>query len=180
MVRNPPCLAGSDGRTQRGDAEVQGPETGSLALGRSVPQRHPVCNGIRTGERSYRIARHIETGLSWVSQPEWQDGIVVALPQVDKSANYLFREIVSSKAQPLTLYLGSDDGIRVWLNGQLVMEHEINRSCHRNQEVVAVNLKKGTNRLLLKVSNGNGPTAFYFSVDDLDPLSSMEESPAGL
>ena len=111
-----------------------------------------------------------QPGLAWTSQPDWQDGIVIPLPRVDKSANYLLREIVSTKAQPLTLYLGSDDGIRMWLNGQLVMEHEINRSCRRDQEVVAVNLKKGTNRLLLKVCNGNGPTAFYFSVDDLDPL----------
>ena len=122
-------------------------------------------------EKDPTASKTFEKELSWVSQLEWQDGIVVVLPQVDKSANYLFRELVSVKAQPLTLYLGSDDGIRVWLNGQLVMEHEINRSCHRNQEVVAVNLKKGINRLLLKVSNGNGPTAFYFSVDDLDPLS---------
>lgn len=121
-------------------------------------------------EKELSTSATYQPGIAWVSQPEWQDGIVIPLPRVDKSANYLFREIVSSKAQPLTLYLGSDDGIRVWLNGQPVMEHEINRSCHRDQEVIAVNLKKGTNRLLLKISNGNGPTAFYFSIDDLDPL----------
>ncbi|MCC6396740.1 MAG: putative Ig domain-containing protein, partial [Bacteroidetes bacterium] len=111
-----------------------------------------------------------EKDLSWVTMNEWPDGTVVPLPRVAKSANYLTREIIAKTARPLTLYLGSDDGIRVWLNDRLVLEHDINRACSRNQEVVTVDLHKGANRLLMKVTNGSGPSAFYFSLVDLDPL----------
>ena len=116
-------------------------------------------------------SRTYEKDLSWVTMNEWPDGTVVPLPRVANSANYLAREIIAQTARPLTLYLGSDDGIRVWLNDRLVLEHDINRACSRNQEVVTVNLHKGTNRLLMKVNNGSGPSAFYFSLVDLDPLT---------
>jgi alpha-galactosidase len=116
-------------------------------------------------------SRTYEKDLSWITMNEWTDGTVVPLPTVAKSANYLAREIIAQTPRPLTLYLGSDDGIRVWLNDRLVLEHDINRACSRNQEVVTVNLHKGANRLLMKVNNGSGPSAFYFSLVDLDPLT---------
>ena len=107
--------------------------------------------------------------LRWVEHPEWMDDVLIDLPAVPKSANYLCRSLITEEERPVTLFLGSDDGIKVWLNGDLVLEHRVDRGCQRNQEVLAVRLRKRENTLLLKVNNGGGPSAFYFSLLDLDP-----------
>jgi hypothetical protein len=54
------------------------------------------------------------------------------------------------------LRLGSDDGVKVWLNGSAVWEHEVQRGFSADQDRVPVLLGAGWNRLLLKISNGVG------------------------
>ncbi len=115
-------------------------------------------------DREYRPDR-----LRWVRKDGWVDGEVIPLPAVDRSAEYMARQVVASHETPITLFFGSDDGIRVWLNGRPVLEHEVDRGCEPNQEKVAVTLREGTNSLLLKVNNGGGPTAFYYSLCEVDP-----------
>ena len=107
--------------------------------------------------------------LRWAKKDGWVDGYVIPLSTVDRSANYMTRDLAASRDTVITLYLGSDDGIRVWVNGQTVLEHEVDRGCQPNQESISVTLREGTNQLLLKVNNGAGPTAFYFSLFNLDP-----------
>jgi CubicO group peptidase (beta-lactamase class C family) len=58
------------------------------------------------------------------------------------------------------LGVGSDDGVRVWLNGALVHEHWIGRALSLDDDVVKVTLKAGPNRLLLKVQNMTGGWGF--------------------
>ncbi len=53
-----------------------------------------------------------DKSLQWKHQPEWKDGQVHSdLPNVAAS-NFLYRKITASAAQPITVSLGSDDGIR--------------------------------------------------------------------
>jgi alpha-galactosidase len=108
-------------------------------------------------------------GKGWMRQDGWLDGEVIALPTLDLSANYLARELQARSATEVRAYLGSDDGIKIWLNGALLFEHDVHRGCARNQEVVPLPLRPGRNLLLMKITNGGGPTAFYFSLTDLDP-----------
>jgi alpha-galactosidase len=107
--------------------------------------------------------------LRWIKKEEWSDGRVIALPTVDRSANYMTRDLTAAEDTAISLFLGSDDGIQVWINGQRVLGHEVDRGCQPNQETVAVALQKGMNQLLMKVNNGGGPTAFFFSLFGLDP-----------
>jgi hypothetical protein len=52
---------------------------------------------------------------------------------------------------------GSDDGIKVWLNGVVVHANNVERSSAPRQDLVKVALKQGWNDLLLKVTNaGDG------------------------
>ena len=68
---------------------------------------------------------------------------------------YLKVQIVSPKAQESLLELGSDDGVKAWLNGTQVCAHNILRACEPGQEKVKVSLKEGANVLLLKITQGN-------------------------
>jgi len=54
------------------------------------------------------------------------------------------------------LALGSDDGVRVWLNGRVVHDHLLGRGVAKDDDLVPVTFRKGDNRLLMKVENGGG------------------------
>ncbi len=62
------------------------------------------------------------------------------------------------------LSCGSDDGIRVWLNGVVVHSLEIGRGHREGTDSVPVRLRKGCNQLLVKVDNYTGAWGFSLSV----------------
>jgi alpha-galactosidase len=107
--------------------------------------------------------------LQWTPRPEWKDGMLIPLDPIDQSAIYLRRTMESAQDTSVTVYLGSDDGIRVWLDGALVHENNTSRGCAPDQELVHLWLRKGTNLLLVKVSNGTGNMGFYFSLTPTEP-----------
>jgi alpha-galactosidase len=106
----------------------------------------------------------------WKEQKTWIDGSVVFFEPIRRSANYVRRTIAAKHDTLATVYLGSDDGVKVWVNDSLVFEHSIDRGAARNQEHVALPFRRGNNTLLLKISNGGGPTGFVFSFLPDDPV----------
>jgi hypothetical protein len=56
--------------------------------------------------------------------------------------------------------VGSDDGVRVWLNGALVHENWIGRALTEDEDLFPVTLEPGKNVLLLKVQDMQGDWAF--------------------
>jgi hypothetical protein len=58
------------------------------------------------------------------------------------------------------LGIGSDDGVKVWLNGELVHENWLHRGVVSDNDRVPVNFKKGKNQLVLKIQNALGPWGF--------------------
>jgi len=69
---------------------------------------------------------------------------------------YLRTTIVSPKAQPARLEIGSDDGVKVWLNGKVVHANNVDRGYVAGQDKVTIELKEGPNVLLVKVTQGGG------------------------
>lgn len=69
---------------------------------------------------------------------------------------YLKTQIASAKEQDALLEIGSDDGIKVWLNGQVVHANNAVRPCTPDQDKAEVKLKQGPNTLLIKVTQGGG------------------------
>jgi len=58
------------------------------------------------------------------------------------------------------LSLGSDDAVAVWLNGKPIFEHKVLRGYEKNQDLVPIQLKKGRNVLLAKITQAGGGWAF--------------------
>jgi hypothetical protein len=108
--------------------------------------------------------------LKWTAQPTWKDSTIHNTLTGANSANYLFRVIESPEDQSIALSLGSDDAIKVWMNGQEVLAKNIARGAAAGQETLQVPVKKGRNELLMKIVNGGGPSGFYFAVTPLRPL----------
>jgi len=68
---------------------------------------------------------------------------------------YLRTWIYSEQRQQAHLEIGSDDGIKVWLNGQLVHANNVARSLTPGSDKVNVTLQTGWNTLLVKLTQNN-------------------------
>ncbi|MFQ6041535.1 MAG: serine hydrolase [Candidatus Poribacteria bacterium] len=66
---------------------------------------------------------------------------------------YAWAEIEAPEPTKVLLGIGSDDGVKVWMNGELVHENWIGRPVNKDDDLVGVTLQKGKNQLLLKVQN---------------------------
>jgi putative heme-binding domain-containing protein len=81
------------------------------------------------------------------------------------SVSYMHRVIESPADQEVTILLGTDDGCRLFVNGEKVFGHERHEAAAPARDAVKVKLKKGVNAVLLKVNNGNIPHGFYFTIE---------------
>jgi hypothetical protein len=77
-------------------------------------------------------------------------------------AAYAWAQIDMPEEKSGVLGIGSDDHVKVWLNGTLVHEHwqAGGRSVVADNDRVPVTFKKGRNQLVLKIQNGGGPWGF--------------------
>ena len=78
----------------------------------------------------------------------------------DFAAAYLWAEIDMAAETKGLLGVGSDDAVKLWLNGHLVHENWASRGLVKDQDVVPVTFSKGRNRLLAKVQNGTSSWGF--------------------
>ncbi|MBL7153119.1 MAG: HEAT repeat domain-containing protein [Phycisphaerae bacterium] len=78
----------------------------------------------------------------------------------DHVSAYMKTSVVSPADQDVRLELGSDDSVKVWLNGKLIHANNTNRGLSPRQDLVKARLKKGVNDLMLKVIDNSGGWAF--------------------
>ena len=95
---------------------------------------------------------------------------------------YTLTYIESASARSELLRLGSDDGIKVWLNDKMVWRNNYFGSAQPNRDVVKINLKKGKNKLLIKVNNVIGPWVLYANLSGkkLEPWQVIHPFPGSL
>ncbi len=72
---------------------------------------------------------------------------------------YLRTRVWSPQEQKAQLELGSDDGVKVWLDGRLVHANNATRPAEPGQDKAEVTLKEGWNLLLVKLTQGGGEWA---------------------
>ncbi len=79
---------------------------------------------------------------------------------------YLRTRIYSPTARKAVLELGSDDGVKVWLNRSLIHQNNDERDVSPGDDKVDMVLKQGWNHLLVKVTQGIGGWGFIACVTD--------------
>jgi len=79
---------------------------------------------------------------------------------------YAYTEIISPDDRDLTLTLGSNDGAKIWLNGEIIYNEHVGRSAIADQVFLKVHLKKGSNTLLTKVENLGANWGLYMRIVD--------------
>ena len=94
---------------------------------------------------------------------------------------YLKTIIQCEEGALVGLEMGSDDGIKAWINGELVHANNAIRGYKRDSDKVQVTLNKGANELMLKVTqahSGWGASARIRELDESgyakDPVEKVE------
>jgi hypothetical protein len=72
------------------------------------------------------------------------------------------------------LATGSDDGLKLWHNRQLVLDRAVHREAVPGDDRTLVSLGAGWNEVLVKVDNRQGTWAFFLEVRDPDSGRSLE------
>ncbi len=102
-------------------------------------------------------------GKKWEPR-EYEDGKVHTPAIPGNSAAYFYRTVTAAKAQEVMVSLGSDDAIKVFLNGNQVFANNVSRGPAPDQDKAKLALTEGDNHLLLKIVNAGGPAGFYFKL----------------
>ena len=106
---------------------------------------------VRIGENDYDWSYlYSEYGVVDLTQV-YDDWFVVA---------YAWAQINMAEETHGVLGIGSDDSIKVWLNGKLVHKNLVTRGVIADNDHVPVTFKKGKNQLVLKILNTGGPWGF--------------------
>ena len=81
-------------------------------------------------------------------------------PAVSDACAYLYRSVRCSEDVDLVTTMGSDDSMRLWLNGALLHKFDEGRAVNIKQDEVVLPLKAGVNHLLVKVIQDGGAWGF--------------------
>ena len=110
--------------------------------GTSESSIHPAC----------WLARSSVTGPACCSARHC--GLTPVLePKVSVSA-YAVAWVRSPVARSAVLSVGSDDAVRAWWNGDLVISNDVRRGAAPGHDSKAVEVREGWNRVLLKIVQG--------------------------
>lgn len=83
-------------------------------------------------------------------------------------AGYAFRVIKSDRPRKVRILTGSDDSLRMWLNGKLVKEVLALRSPRPDEDITEIELSPGDNYLVVEVSNWEGGWGLFLRLEDED------------
>ncbi|UCG46245.1 MAG: HEAT repeat domain-containing protein [Phycisphaerales bacterium] len=112
--------------------------------------------------------------LNWRLMPAGRD---LARPWVldvssifggEQRVAYLRTWVNSETQQQVRLEIGSDDGVKVWLNGALVHANTVTRSFEPGSDRVDLSLQKGWNYLLVKLARNGESWLFCARLRTLD------------
>lgn len=98
----------------------------------------------------------------------------------DNKVAYLRTILTSEQEQQAVLELGSDDGVKVWVNGKFAHANNASRPCSPGEDKASVTLRQGENVLLLKITQSGGGWAAVARLRDAagKPLSNVIIGPS--
>ena len=93
----------------------------------------------------------------------------------DNTTHYFLVNAQTAAAQQAILEIGSDDGVKAWLNGEVIHTNDVKRAITQGEDKVKVQLQPGRNLLVFKVVNGNGGSGFSLAVRSPEPVELKTE-----
>ncbi len=107
-----------------------------------------------------------DPGVAWKPIAVEEGKPIAPVIGKENSAAYLRTAISVEQPGQYGVQVGSDDAVKVWLNGRVVHDNKVLRGLTLDQDTVQLQLKSGPNDLLVKVVNAGGPDGFSFRAGD--------------
>jgi len=109
------------------------------------------------------------------SQDKKVDLLQAGLPLSDNIVVYASCYLSVSAEMDVKIKIGSDDGYKLWVNGDYIGGIDTCRPVVVDENVHFVRLKKGLNLILLKITQGSGGFGFCLRLTDMkdNPLEGM-------
>jgi dienelactone hydrolase len=108
------------------------------------------------------------SGVKWKPLVSWGDAVgiddTIGATADTKGVAYAFATLTRAEDGEALLAIGSDDDVRVFVNGAPVHEHRGRRPLVLDEDRVEVPLKKGENAILVKLAQRAGPWSFSLRV----------------
>ncbi len=139
----------------QGETDYGQPVKGAIALTRTTRKSPMLGARPPAGAIVLFDGTHFDKWVSFGAR-RGTINIIEAIGNAQDAVAYLQAKIRSPRSQQATLQLGSDDGVKVWLNGEMVHAKNVARGVTPDEDKVKVELREGVNELLLKVTNGGG------------------------
>lgn len=99
------------------------------------------------------------------------DQSLIAPPKTDdwtdRASAYAYRRMTATEPRELTLRLGAADGVRVWMNGALILDRPEAGGIDLGETDLILHVEPGVNHLLVKVRNESGPWGFRLRTNDV-------------
>jgi hypothetical protein len=108
--------------------------------------------------------------IKWNAKPDFTDGKANLLVQDLHGlhgAFYLHRTMTLPAPRKVEFSARADDLFKLWVNGKLMAERSVKEKAGEGPVKVAANLKKGENKVLLKIVTTQGAAYFTFK-DNID------------
>ena len=144
----------------------------STATQGAITEADIAKNGANTGDRVGRFSwtlaeiRDVSFGGESDNITDVVHRLGWAAGDLNDYSSYALITLESTTAQKdVRMSVGSDDSIKVWLNGLVVHNNPVNRGSHGFQDSYVVNLKQGENLLLVKVSEATGNWSMFVGID---------------
>ena len=140
----------------------------AAASGGAVTEADVAANGANEGDKvgalEWTLGEISATGGNNIN--DLVEEIGFGEGDINDHSSYALITLESDTAQSgVTMRVGSDNSIKVWLNGEVVHIKAVNRSAGDFQDTFKVNLKKGDNLLLVKVSERGGGWSMFVGLD---------------
>ena len=146
------------------DAADSGIDYIAEATDDSVTEIEIATNGATAGETvgnsTWTLSKIAPTGKNNIS--ETATAVGSGIVNIDNTVIYGSLKLESPKEQNTLMFAGSDDAVKVWLNGALVHNKPIDRGAADYQDYFSITLKEGENVLLVAVYERGGDWSGFF------------------
>jgi hypothetical protein len=122
-----------------------------------------------------------EADTNWPGQPgstvAWRDAesqpggyldLRAAIPHPGSAILYAAVQVEVAEDREVLVRAGSDEGMRLSCNGSAAIDHRMTRPAFPDQAEALVQLKKGSNRILVKLLDTGGSSGIYLRVLEKD------------